>query len=150
MNCDLFFASAPRLMVAEPGKAASVRFSRCAPYALSGSLARSLPCLRLISSPLNLLPMFPNDCYPCPRPKQRSEMATLKQKRIRRHRVSAIQTSLPIGCVCSLTLRARQQRGTNFSIQLTITQVDLGEFRFDLLLRNAHPRMKHGHQNLQV
>ncbi len=78
MNCDLFFASAPRLMVAEPGKAASVRFSRCAPYALSGSLARSLPCLRLISSPLNLLPMFPNDCYPCPRPKHSREMSLVR------------------------------------------------------------------------
>ena len=77
MSCDLSFAPAPRLVVAEPGEAASVRFSRCAPYALSGGLARSLPCLRLNSSPLNLLPMFPNDCYPCPRPKQRSEMATL-------------------------------------------------------------------------
>ncbi len=86
MNCDLFFASAPRLMVAEPGKAASVRFSRCAPYALSGSLARSLPCLRLISSPLNLLPMFPNDCYPCPRPKQRSETATLADPGAKLHR----------------------------------------------------------------
>ena len=77
MSCDLSFAPAPRRVVAEPGEAASVRFSRCAPYALSGSLARSLPCLSLNSSPLNLLPMFPNDCYPCPRPKQRSETATL-------------------------------------------------------------------------
>ena len=78
MSCNLPFAPALRLMVAEPGEAASVRFSRCAPSALSVSLARSLPCLRLISSPLNLLPMFPNDCYPCPRPKQRSETATSK------------------------------------------------------------------------
>ena len=77
MNCDLSFAPAPSLVVAKPGEAASVRFSRCAPYTLSGGLARFLPCLRLISSPLNLLPMFPNDCYPCPRPKQRSETATL-------------------------------------------------------------------------
>jgi hypothetical protein len=73
MSCDLSFAPAPRLVDAEPGEAASVRFSRCAPYTLSGSLARSLPCLRLISSPLNLLPMFPNDCYPCPRPKHSVE-----------------------------------------------------------------------------
>lgn len=49
MSCDLSFAPAPRLVDAEPGEAASVRFSRCAPYTLSGSLARSLPCLRLIS-----------------------------------------------------------------------------------------------------
>ena len=80
MNCDLSFAPAPSLVVAKPGEAASVRFSRCAPYTLSGGLARFLPCLRLISSPLNLLPMFPNDCYPCPRPKQRSEMATLLRR----------------------------------------------------------------------
>jgi hypothetical protein len=59
MSCDWSFAPAPRLVDAEPGEAASVRFSRCAPYALSVSVARSLPCLRLISSPLNLLPMSP-------------------------------------------------------------------------------------------
>ena len=75
MNCDLSFAPAPSLVVAKPGEAASVRFSRCAPYTLSGGLARFLPCLRLISSPLNLLPMFPNDCYPCPRPKHSAEMS---------------------------------------------------------------------------
>jgi hypothetical protein len=84
MSCDLSFATALCLVFAEPGEAASVRFSRCAPYALSGGLARSLPCLRLISSPLNLLPMFPNDCYPCPRPKQRSETATLIPEQIER------------------------------------------------------------------
>ena len=86
MNCDLSFAPAPSLVVAKPGEAASVRFSRCAPYTLSGGLARFLPCLRLISSPLNLLPMFPNDCYPCPRPKQRSETATLADPGAKLHR----------------------------------------------------------------
>ena len=57
---------------------------------------------------------------------------------------------MPIGCVCSLTLRARQQRGTNFPIQLTITQIDLDLFRANLLLRNAHPQMMQGLKNLQV
>ena len=64
-------------------------------------------------------------------------MATLKQKRIRRQNITAIQTSLPIGSVCSLTLRARQQRRTNFPIQLSISQVDFGQFRFNVFLGDA-------------
>ena len=65
-------------MVEGQDEATSVRFSRYAPYTLSGDLVLTFHTrFHYILSPINLLPMFPNDCYPCARPKQRSVMATL-------------------------------------------------------------------------
>lgn len=91
ISCDTFVNRRWSVTIAVGRRAAcvegqdestSVRFSRCAPYTLCGVLVLTFHTrFHYVLSPLNLLPMFPNDCYPCARPKQRSVMATLGYER---------------------------------------------------------------------